>query len=44
MPRLTGYQKAFKKIEKEGDKQIRILYGSAALALFRYWGMKQVAI
>ena len=44
MPRLTGWQKAFKKIEKEGDKQIRILYGSAALALCRNWGMKKVAI
>lgn len=44
MPRLTGWQKAFKKIEKEGDKQIRILYGSSALALCRNWGMKKVAI
>ena len=40
----TAYQKACAKIEEEGRKQCFLLYGAAGIALYRYWGLRTVAI
>lgn len=42
--RRTTYQKACQKIETEGRRQCFLLYGAAALALYRHWGRKKDAI
>ena len=40
----TAYQKACAKLEEEGRKQCFLLYGAAAIALYRHWGLRMVAI
>ena len=42
--RRDPLQKANKLLEEEGQKQILVLFGSAAIALWRYWGKRKVSI
>lgn len=42
--RRTTYQKACQSIETEGRRQCFLLYGAAALALYRHWDLRQTSI
>ena len=42
--RPQAHVKAYKRLEKEGDRWTMVLYSSFALALFRHWNMKKTAI
>ena len=42
--RMTGHEKAYKKIGEEGKRQCFRLYSAAAIALYRYYDKKQQAI
>ena len=42
--RREAHIKAYKKLEKEGDKWAMILYSGLALAMYRHWGMKKTAV
>lgn len=41
---VTAYQKSLRAIEEEGRRQCFMLYGAAAIALYRHHNMRQVAI
>ena len=42
--RHTALQKAVKKLHDESKKQCTLLFAATALALYRHWNMKQLAI
>ena len=44
MARQTAYQKAIRKLQEEGDRQCRLIYGAAGLALHRHWGWRKKRI
>ena len=42
--RKTGSQRAYERLEKDGDKWGLILYSALALTMCRNWGMKKTAV
>lgn len=42
--RRSAHQKAYQRLEKEGDKWAAVLYSALALAMFRKWNMKKLAV
>lgn len=44
MARQNAYQKAIRKLQEEGDRQCRLIYGAAGLALHRHWGWRKKRI
>ena len=42
--RRQAHKRAYDKLEREGDKWAMILYSGLALAMYRHWNMKKVAV